>query len=136
MGEAEIVARRRKWTPAEKAELLAEVEAEGGRVSVVARRHGVSDSLLYNWRSAWKAAASMRTEETVEFMRIGMIGAPSEQRPPLIAAPDKVPPMSGRQEGGAGTIEIILPAGARVRMDEAVSEKALSRVLRALKGSM
>jgi transposase len=136
MGEAEIVARRRKWTPAEKAGLLAEIEAEGGRVSVVARRHGVSDSLLYNWRSAWKAVASMRTEETVEFMRIGMIGAPSEQRPTLIAAPDRVPPMRERQEGGAGTIEIILSTGARVRVDEAVGEKALSRVLRALKGSM
>ena len=24
----------------------------------MARRHGISDSLLYNWRSAWKAAAS------------------------------------------------------------------------------
>jgi transposase-like protein len=37
------------------------VDAEGGRVSVVARRHGISDSLLYNWRSAWKAAALART---------------------------------------------------------------------------
>jgi transposase len=136
MGEAEIVLRRRKWTPAEKAGLLAEIEAQGGRVSVVARRHGIADSRLYNWRSAWKAAASVRTEETVEFMRIGMIGAPSEQRPTLIAAPDQVPPTRERQEGGAGTIEIILSTGARVRLDEAVSEKALSRVLRALKGSM
>jgi transposase-like protein len=48
MGAAEIIARRRKWTPAEKAALLAEVEAESGRVSVVAQRHGISDSLLYN----------------------------------------------------------------------------------------
>jgi hypothetical protein len=48
----EIVTRRRKWTPEEKATLLAEVEAKGGRVSVVARRHGISASLLYNWRAA------------------------------------------------------------------------------------
>jgi transposase-like protein len=52
-----VVARRRQWTPEQKAALLGEVEAEGGQVSVVARRHGVSTSLLYNWRSAWKAAA-------------------------------------------------------------------------------
>jgi transposase-like protein len=44
----EIISRRRKWAPAEKAALLAEIEADGGRVSVVARRHGISDSLLYN----------------------------------------------------------------------------------------
>ncbi len=40
--EGEIVARverRRMWSAAEKAALLAEVEAEGGRVSVVAKRH-------------------------------------------------------------------------------------------------
>jgi len=50
--EGEIVARverRRMWSAAEKAALLAEVEAEGGRVSVVAKRHRISDSLLYNW---------------------------------------------------------------------------------------
>ena len=52
-----VVERRRQWTPEQKAALLGEVEAEGGQVSVVARRRGVSTSLLYNWRSAWKAAA-------------------------------------------------------------------------------
>ena len=36
-----IVERRRRWTPEQKATLLAEVEAEGGQVSMVARRHGV-----------------------------------------------------------------------------------------------
>ena len=46
--DGEIIARverRRQWTPQEKAALLAEVEATGGRVSVVARRHGISKSL-------------------------------------------------------------------------------------------
>ena len=42
--DGEIVARverRRQWTPREKAALMAEVEAEGGQVSVVAGRHGI-----------------------------------------------------------------------------------------------
>jgi DNA-binding MarR family transcriptional regulator len=41
LAEVEIIARverRRKWTAEERAALLAEVEAEGGKVSVVARR--------------------------------------------------------------------------------------------------
>jgi transposase-like protein len=33
---------RRKWSAAEKAALLAEVEAEGGRIALVARRHRMS----------------------------------------------------------------------------------------------
>ena len=52
-----VVERRRQWSPEQKAALLAEVEAEGGQVSVVALRHGVSTSLLYKGPSAWKAAA-------------------------------------------------------------------------------
>jgi transposase len=135
MGAAEIVARRRKWTPEEKSALLAEVEAVGGRVSVVARRHGISDSLLYNWRSAWKAAAVMRAREPVEFLSVGMIGRAGEGEPRGVLTPEQAPPPEHRQEDTAGTIEIELPGGARVRVDGAVSEKALARVLRALKGS-
>jgi transposase-like protein len=58
LAEAEIIARRRKWSAEQKAALLSEVEAEGGRVAVVARRHGLSESLLYNWRSSWQVTSS------------------------------------------------------------------------------
>jgi transposase len=144
MVEAEIVARRRKWTPAEKAALLAEVEAEGGRVSVVARRHGISDSLLYNWRSAWKAAVSMHNAgpQPVEFVPLGVIGSTSGggSGPQMVVAldePSQPPPIGGpRQQGGTGLIEIDLPNGARVRVDALVDEKALQRVFRAMKGSL
>ena len=135
MSEAEIVARRRKWTGQEKAALLAEVEAEGGRVSVVARRHGISDSLLYNWRSAWKAAISMRSPEPVEFMPLGVIGQANDEGPAMTAMPEQ-PSLSGsRREDRVGMIEIELSSGARVRVDAFVNEKALWRVLRAMKGS-
>src|SRR5690348_13959933 len=147
MSQAAIVARRRKWRPEEKAALLAEVEAEGGRVSVVARRHGISDSLLYNWRSAWKAAAavSMRNagpQPPVEFVPLGMIGPASDDgpSPPTVSALDEPlqppPPIGGsRQQGGTGLIEIDLPNGARVRVDALVDETALQRVFRAMKGA-
>jgi transposase-like protein len=39
--------RRRIWIASEKAALLAEIDAEGGKVRLVARRHGISESLLY-----------------------------------------------------------------------------------------
>jgi transposase len=135
MAAAEIVARRRKWTAEEKTALLAEVEAAGGRVSVVARRHGISDSLLYNWRSARKAAASMGVREPVEFLPIGMIGRANDEEPALVTAPEQAPSTSDRQEERAGRIGIALANGARVYVDAFVNEKALARVLRALKGS-
>jgi transposase len=136
MAETEIVARRRKWTPEEKSALLAEIEAEGGRVSVVARRHGISDSLLYNWRSAWKAAASLRAAEPVAFMPLGLIGRASGGEPTLAAAPGQ--PASSRRDGDdrLGVIEIDLPSGARIRVAGEVNETALRRVLQAMKGAV
>jgi len=88
---SEIITRRRKWQPAEKAALLAEVEAEGGKVVVVARRHGISESLLYNWRSARKvtAPAMCAVEAPVDFVPLGIFGSDvNVARQPLLAPPE------------------------------------------------
>ena len=130
MSEVEIIARverRRKWTMEEKAALVAEVEAAGGRVRPVARRHGISESLLYNWRSAWKAtaAAAAGSSGPDEFVPLGVIG---EAMLPS--------PRSGQSAASkAGAIEITLPDGSWICVDAFVSEEALSRVVRAIKGA-
>ena len=84
MSSVEIVSRieaRRKWSAAEKAALLAEVEAEGGRVTLVARRHRISESLLYNWRAARKAAvAAANGIEPPEFLQLGVVGQAGANR--------------------------------------------------------
>ncbi len=133
MAEVDILGpsdRRRIWSAEEKAALLAEVDAKGGKVRLVARRHGISESLLYNWRSARKAAAvAMGAAESVQFIPIGLIEGPTAMTP----EPEPV-----QQPAAAvcksGSIEIALPNGVRVSVDAFVSEKALSRVLRAMKG--
>ena len=136
MTEVEIVApveRRRKWT-LEKAALLAEVEAEGGKVKLVARRHRVSESLLYNWRSAWKAAAAAAAigpSGTMAFVPLGVLGEADGEA--LAALPPAEPRQPRQREDKAGAIEITLPNGARVSVDAFVNEQALSRVLRAMK---
>ena len=131
MPGSEIITRRRKWSPAQKAALLEEVEAEGGKVAVVARRHGISESLLYNWRSAWKAApCALNAAQPLEFVRLGVVDEAGAAGPPKLALPQ---PASA---GGSGTIEIALPNGVRVCVDGLVSEKALSRVLRAMRSAL
>ena len=127
------VERRRKWTIEEKAALLAEVEAEGGKVKLVARRHRISESLLYNWRSAWKASAA-GPAGTVKFVSLGVAGDAGNTAPAMLPAPEPLP--SRRlNESRVGAIEIALPNGSRVSVDAFVNEKALSRVLRAMKGA-
>ena len=145
MADVEIIARverRRKWTAQEKAALLAEVEAEGGKVTVVARRHRISASVLYNWRAAWKAAASvMQPPVAVPFIPLGVFGGSGHRDTAMLAQPEPEPPKSepprpmGASDSGVGGIEIVLPNGARVSVDAFVNEKALSRVLRAMKGA-
>jgi transposase-like protein len=51
------VERRRKWSEAEKAAVLAETDAPGTNVAAVARKHGIARSVVYNWRSARRAQA-------------------------------------------------------------------------------
>ncbi len=100
MSDVEIVARverRRKWTIEEKAALIAEVESEGGKVKLVARRHRVSESLLYNWRSAWKAAASaaIGASGAVTFVPLGVVDEASREA--STALPPPKPPQILRQ---------------------------------------
>jgi transposase len=142
LAEVEILARverRRKWTEEEKAALLAEVEAEGGKVSVVARRHRVAESLLYNWRAAWRAAAMAQcASEPMAFVPLGVVGRADDGSPALLAAPQAArpePPERRDPDERVGMIELDLPTGARLRVDAFVNEKALRRVLQALKGA-
>src|SRR5258708_32497735 len=95
--DVEIIARverRRKWTAQEKAALLAEVEAEGGKVTIVARRHGISESVLYNWRAAWKAAAAvmMQAPGAAPFIPLGGLGGSNQQDAAMLAEPEPEQP--------------------------------------------
>src|SRR6202034_4190990 len=115
---SEIITRRRKSKPAEKAALLAEVEAEGGKVVVVARRHGISESLLYNWRSARKATgpAMCATTAAADFVPLGIFGPdPNGERQPQLAPPARERPQQHQAgKGDAGTVEIAVPNGPAV----------------------
>jgi transposase len=132
------IERRRQWTADEKAALMAEVAAEGGKVAVVARRHRISPSLLYNWRSAAKSAATATQAATaLKFMPLGVFDHGAAAAPAMLP-PRASEPSSASRSGkdDAGAIEITLPNGARVCVDALVNEKALSRVLRAMKGAI
>jgi transposase len=133
LADFEIVARverRRKWSTEEKAALLAEVEAEGGKVRVVARRHRISESLLYSWRTASRTA----TSSALDFVPLGILDRSDDDRAmvPTPARSDRSEPST--TESRVGVIEVDLPNGVRLRVDAFVNEKALSRVLRAMKG--
>ena len=142
MAKVEVIARverRRQWTEAEKATLVAETDRPGSSVRKIAREHGVAASLLYNWRAARRAqvAATMPGAAGLEFIPLGTIGPPATSdslaNPSSAAAPVRTAPRRSDETEGCGTIEIELPNGARILVAEAASEKALRRVLQAMK---
>ena len=126
---------RRIRSAEEKAALLAEVDAEGGKVRLVARRHGISESLLYNWRSARKAAAvTAGAAESVAFVPVGVIENAGSGDVERLALPSPEPSRPASSSAGkAGAIEIAMPNGARICVDAFVNETALARVLRAMR---
>jgi transposase len=97
----------------------------------------MAESVLYNWLSARRAAAmAMGAPADVTFVPIGVIANCAAGAPARLAASTE--PTSLRalpDQGKGGQIEINLPSGARVCVDMSVDEKALSRVLRAVKGA-
>jgi len=140
----EIIARterRRKYSDAEKAAILAEADVEGVSVRDVVRRYEIAASLIYNWRSARRQAAAIASEP-LEFIPYGSIMT-TEPAPPPVPAPQAKPAPSCtsmpeelvRPHPGArpGAIDIDLPSGVRLSTDSYVNEKALARVLRALR---
>ena len=77
----------------------------------------------------------MHPPHSVEFVPVGVIGPAVEASPPLLTGPGLSAP-SRLNDDQAGKIEITLPGGARISVDAFINEKALSRVLRALKGTV
>jgi transposase len=59
------VQRRRRFAPAEKEAMVRETYVPGATVSYIARKHGISPSMLFQWRRAMEDGA-LTAVDTVE----------------------------------------------------------------------
>jgi transposase len=115
------VGRRRRWSLAEKLRIVEESLAAPRQVSATARRHGISRSLLMQWRKAYLAGG--RHPEAPGFLPVTV--APS----PL---PAGVPSTTASTSTGSGRMEIVLANGRRIVVGTDVDGEALARVVAAL----
>jgi len=106
---------RRRWSTEEKRAIVEETAQESRSVSRVARRHGISPSLLFRWR-----------RELSEGAQASAPGSEPTFIPVALPAPamDRVP-----QPKRCGIIEIELVGGRRIRVDASVDVKVLKRVV-------
>jgi transposase len=127
------IERRRKWSPEEKAEIVAESFAEGAVVSEVARRHGLNPQQLFGWRAQLRNSVAASDPS---------VGNPSSAEGPTFvpAVVTSVPPpaafsTSTGETGTAGAdpapIEIVL-GRILVRVRGQADLHALMVVLKAL----
>jgi transposase len=101
--------RRRRWASSEKARIVEESLVAGAVVTAVAQRHDVHPNLLHHWRRQAKRA--LEGGQGLKFLPVAVTPAlPTSE----------------------GSIEIELAGNVRVRVDSAVEEAALGRVLRAV----
>ena len=104
--------RRRRWSWEQKQAIVAESVAPRASATVIARRYGFNTGQLYTWRRQM-------------LRRVPAVVAPAG-----FARVDVVEDPVAR----SGLIEVILPGGTSVRVDGCVDERALRRVLAALRG--
>ena len=127
--------RRRRWTPQEKARIVAESFEEGANISEVARRNGVVRGLLTVWRHKVAAAAGVNATGFVP-VRIASEGSPATVGEPgrVAAANTRLQEMASPPSQLRGVIEIEVSV-ARIRVEPGVDPATLSTVLSALRGS-
>ena len=94
--------------------MVAETQAPGASVSIVARRHDVNSNQLFRWRRQLLPKAVIESSALV---------------PVEIAADDGRPRRTDRE----GVIEIVFGCGARVRLRGEVNRETLRQVIEQLR---
>jgi transposase len=106
--------KRRQYSEALKHQMVAETQAPGASVSIVARRHDVNSNQLFRWRRQLLPKAGVKSGAMV----------------PVEIAPDDG---RARRTDREGVIEIVFGCGARVRLRGEVSAEALRQVIELLR---
>jgi transposase len=115
--------RRRRWSAAEKAQMVEESLAPGLRVTEVARRHDVHPNLLHLWRRQ---------------ARIGVLSARADDRarfvPVAVARGNEASAERAEAVGVGSMIEVVLRNGRVLRLPEGVTPARAVILADALEG--
>jgi len=114
--------RRRRWSAAEKARIVAETLVPGVRVSDVARRWQLHPQQLFGWRQQARKETASQGPALTSDVALSFV--------PIVAESEA----SATTTGDAASIEIEL-AGAVVRITSGVDSEWLAAVLRAVRCS-
>jgi transposase len=117
--------RRRRWSESEKLRIVEESLSVSRQASATARRHGISTTLLFAWRKAYREGRLAAVYGCVPAV-VAPEEAASEQLAGDLAASSPDPKCD---RGDCGRMEIVLPSGCRVIVGSDVDRAALRHVL-------
>jgi transposase len=109
--------RRRRWSEDEKLKIVLESLRAPRQVAATARRHGISRSLLINWRRSFRPERHDSEGQQTAFVSAMVV---PEAAPTAAALPTR------------GRMVIVIANGRRIIVDSEVSAVALARVLEVL----
>lgn len=138
--------RRRTYTIERKRELVEATMQPGASVSVVAQHHGVNANLLFTWRRQMREARPEATGtaaiQPMQFLPVGIVSRdPNDSAAADVASRATEPAGLGsaarseriKQRRGSCRIEIDLPNGVRLRVEDAIEAAALRQMIAVLK---
>jgi transposase len=139
----------RKYAIELKRRIVEETFAPGATVAGVARRHGVNDNVVFEWRKQYrqgtlvdKRTPARKALPAPDLVRIAVIDHDGGVCPPPEASGHSVPlperagkaaAIPGSNCRAPGVIKIKLRNGIKVHVDADIDESALRRVLAAVR---
>jgi transposase len=117
--------RRRSWSGAEKAAIIAESYGASETVCAVARRHGLTPQQLFAWRRLARRSALLSPPMFVP----AVVETSGPEALPLARAPRRA-----RRRSKADGIELEI-AGVEVRVGADAKPRTIEAVIRALKAT-
>ena len=121
--------RRRRWSEAQKRQIVAETCEPGVSVPMVAQRYNLNANQVFRWRRLFRE--SERVGGVARFVPVIVEGAPSHEAGAAAMSPQSDDDVAVGAPA-AGRMEIVLSGGRRVIVDRTVDGPALARVIAAL----
>ena len=122
--------RRRRWSEAQKRQIVAETHEPGVSVPMVAQRYNLNANQVFRWRRLFREPE--RAAGTGRYVPVVVRAVPDPEAGAGALRPPSEDVCRWTGAPATGRIEIVLPGERRVIVDRSVDGSALARVIAVL----
>ena len=121
--------RRRRWSEAQKRQIVAETREPGVSVPMVAQRYNLNANQVFKWRRLFREPA--RAAGAGRLVPVVVEGAPGHEAGAAVVNPQSADEVA-MGAPATGRMEVVLAGDRRVIVDRSVDPSALARVIAVL----